>query len=228
VSASSPVVSLVVGGGVADRRLADAASLLLAYQEDEGTRYLNQVPITPPDRLVPEDLAVTILINSRVGYRAYKSVQDLGPALDLAALPRVALEETSALDRDEVARVVATVATWPGFAASVASKVLHKKRPQLVPILDNQAIFGAYMDARWPARASSQDSVWATDRIRDALDRITYDLARPENADAWTALHALEPARTRVELFDMVWWCHFRSIEPVPARAVAGTSEARG
>src|ERR1035437_4035320 len=72
-------VDLVIGGIVIERRLADPVALLRAYREDEGTRYLNQIPITPPDRMVPEDLAVTILINSRVGSRAYKSVQDLGP-----------------------------------------------------------------------------------------------------------------------------------------------------
>jgi hypothetical protein len=70
---------LLLGGSVVDRLLPSPAELLAAYREDEGTRYLNQVPITPGDRLLPEDLAVTLLINSQVGYRAYKSVQDLGP-----------------------------------------------------------------------------------------------------------------------------------------------------
>ena len=41
------------------------------------------------------------------------------------------------------------MAQWPGFAASVATKVLHKKRPGLIPVLDNQA-FGAYMNPNWP------------------------------------------------------------------------------
>jgi hypothetical protein len=34
--------------------------------------------------------------------------------------------------------------SWPGFGASVATKTLHKKRPALIPVLDNMAIFGAY------------------------------------------------------------------------------------
>jgi hypothetical protein len=41
---------------------------------------------------------------------------------------------------------VAAVARWSGFGTSTASKVLHTKRPALVPILDNQAIFGARGD----------------------------------------------------------------------------------
>jgi hypothetical protein len=48
---------LVVGGGVLDRQLAEPERLLLAYREDEGRRYLEQTPITPRDRIVPEDLA---------------------------------------------------------------------------------------------------------------------------------------------------------------------------
>jgi hypothetical protein len=139
-------MEIVLGGGVIDRRLTDAVALLRAYREDEGTRYLNQVPITPPDRLVPEDLAVRMLINSRVGLRAYKSVQDLGSTLDLSVLPTTPLEQTNAEQRGAVADLVAQVAHWPGFAASVASKVLHKKRAALVPLLDNSAIFGAYMN----------------------------------------------------------------------------------
>jgi len=207
-------VEIVLGGGVIDRHLEGAVALLRAYREDEGTRYLNQVPITPPDRLVPEDLAVTILINSRVTWRAYKSVQDLAPALDLGVLPATPLEGTSAAQRALVADVVAQVAHWPGFAASVASKVLHKKRAALVPLLDNSAIFGAYMNPVWPAVHSSADSVKDIGRIREALDSIWFDLTRPENTQVWSALSAQEPTRTRIELFDMVWWSHFRGVEP--------------
>lgn len=207
-------VDLVVGGGVVDRRLRNADELLLAYREDEGIRYLKHVPITPPDRLLPEDLAVTILINSRVGYRAWKSVADRGPSLDLAALPASPLEHTSPEDRDVVADVIAEVAGWPGLAASVATKVLHKKRPALIPILDNQAIFGSYMTSAWPRSRSSQDSVKDRRRIRDALERLAFDLTRTENARAWPALQSREPDRTLIELFDMTWWSHFRRIEP--------------
>ena len=42
-----------------------------------------------------------------------------------------------------MAAVIAHIANWPGFGASLATKVLHKRFPALIPILDNQAIFGA-------------------------------------------------------------------------------------
>jgi hypothetical protein len=215
------VVDLIVGAGHIDRRLPAAEQLLVAYRADDGLRYLDWRPSTDPDRLMPEDLAVTILINSRVGPAAFKSIQDHGAELDLATLPDMPLEEAPADLRGQVAHLISHVARWDGFAASVVTKVLHKKRPQLIPILDNQAIFGAYMNPQWPEKRSATDSVYAETRIREALEWIWTDLTRLDDTDAWAALSAIEPARSRIELFDMVWWEHFRRLEPVqPASPV--------
>ncbi len=119
--------------------------LVDSYRTDDGLRYLDYRPLTPPNRMVPEDLAVTILINSRVAGTAFKAVQDHGDEVPLDALPGCALEDSDDGERQAVCDVICTVIAWPGFAASVATKVLHKKRPALIPILDNEAIFGAYM-----------------------------------------------------------------------------------
>jgi hypothetical protein len=51
----------------------------------------------------------------------------------------------------------------------VATKVLHKRRPKLIPILDNEAIFGAYMNPKWPEKLASTDSVYAKARIARRL-----------------------------------------------------------
>ena len=208
-------MDLIVGAARLERILTDAEGLVTGYLTDDGLRYLDFVPTTPPDRLVPEDLAVTILINSRVAGKAFKSVQDFGPDLALSSLPTVPLQEASAEERRSVAALIATVASWPGFATSVATKVLHKKRPDLIPILDNEAIFGAYMNPRWPTERASQDSVYGEGRIREALDWIATDLSRSENQSTWLALERAYPTRTRTDLFDMAWWTHFRRIQPV-------------
>jgi hypothetical protein len=68
-------VDLVVGAGKLDRTLQDVEALVEAYRTDDGLRYLDYQPLTPSDRMVPEDLAVTILINSRVAGAAFKAVQ---------------------------------------------------------------------------------------------------------------------------------------------------------
>ena len=116
--------------------------------------------------------------------------------------------------------MIATLTSWSWIGASVATKTLHKKRPKLIPVLDNMAIFGAYMYPDWPEKPPLADTVKAATRIEEALDWIATDLTRAENLPTWLALHALEPRRSRIELFDMVWWMHFRKIEPVaPSRA---------
>jgi hypothetical protein len=208
-------MNLTFGSGRLVRVVEDAAALLVAYRDDSGTDYLNFEPITPQDSLLPEDLAVTILINSRVGPKAFQAVQHRAHELDLPSLPRVPLETSSDSDRDRIADVIAQMAAWPGFAASVATKVLHKKRPATVPLLDNQAIFGAYMNPGWPDHPSSTDSVYSHSRIREALEWVWTDLTVAENQGVWNHLATVEPARSRIELFDMVWWMHFRRLEPI-------------
>ena len=110
--------------------------------------------------------------------------------------------------------MIVAMAQWPGFAASVATKVLHKKRPGLIPVLDNQAIFGAYMNPNWPAQLARSDSVKDGEQILRALNLISYDLNREENRLAWDELRVIEPQRTTLQLFDSVWWMYFRTVQP--------------
>lgn len=128
----------------------------------------------------------------------------------------------------EVAKLIARVATWPWFQAAVATKLLHKKAPALIPVLDNQAIFGAYMAPDWPERlARGDNSVNDEARIRDALDWIHYDLNRAENRETWRLLQPEEPGATLIELFDMVWWQHFRKVQPILSRQKRQSRSAR-
>ncbi len=212
-------MDLILGAEHLNRILEDVEDLLVSYRTDDGLRYLDYKPSTDPNRLMPEDLAVTILINSRARASAFKSAQDKGADLLLETLPTVVLERTTPAERDQVADLIAEMACWDGLAASIATKILHKKRPKLIPILDNEAIFGAYMNPRWPARRASQESVYARSRIREALEWIATDLTRPENTTSWERLAELEPKRSRIELFDMVWWVHFRRVQSVSTRA---------
>jgi hypothetical protein len=207
--------NLRLGSGRSARVIADPAGHLRRYSEEEGRRYLAYQPITPSDEIRPEDLAVTLLINSQAGYRAFKSIEDRGPSMDLGTLAATPLEATTEAERAPVAAVIAEVASWPGFGASLATKVLHKKRPALIPILDNQAIFGAYLSPTWPEHRAAADSVRNQRRIAEALEAIAFDVRRPENSSIWPLLSAIEPGRTRIELFDMIWWVHFRDVQPV-------------
>jgi hypothetical protein len=205
-------MELIYGATELDRRVERVEHLVGDWREKErdwGQLYLEYEPVTPRDRLLVEDLAVTMLINSRVAAQAVTSVCRHGATLDLGALPDKALEETTNAERQDVAEVIGTMASWPWLGASVASKTLHKKRPALIPVLDNMAIFGAYMNPLWPENPGPADTVKAVPRIKKALDWIAVDVTRSENEPVWQRLHETDPERSRIEFFDMVWWMYF-------------------
>lgn len=102
---------------------------------------------------------------------------------DLAETSREPPEGSAEAECHQVADVLAQVAPWPGFAASVASKVLN---------------LGTYMNPSWAEQRSLTDSVYAVARIREAIDWIAFDLTRRENDQAWERLAGIEPGRTRV------------------------------
>jgi hypothetical protein len=123
-----------------------------------------------------------------------------GGSLDLASCPDKPLEDTTAEERQRLAELIGTMTSWPWVGASLATKTLHKKRPNLIPVLDNQAIFGAYMNPAWPEQRSLAETIKATGRINEALEWISSDLTRPENSESWAALAQQEPERTRIEI----------------------------
>jgi hypothetical protein len=95
-------VNLIYGAGRLDRRVEAVEELLQEWrvrEADWGQLYLEFKPATPPDVLLVEDLAVTMLINSRVAGQAAASVLRNGSSLDLGALPDKPLEETTADER---------------------------------------------------------------------------------------------------------------------------------
>ena len=109
-------MELIFGAGTIDRQVGDVEDLLREYhdmEKDLGLLYLDYEPVTPNDRVLVEDLAVTMLINSRVAARAATSVNAHGATLDLGSLPRKALEKTTAEEREIIVNVVGTVASWP-------------------------------------------------------------------------------------------------------------------
>ena len=111
-------------------------------REGLGPLSLDFKPSTPSDVLLVEDLGVTTLINSRVAGQAAASVYRYGKSLDLASVVDNPLELTTSDERDRLAELIGRMTSppWIGFGASLATKTLHKKRPHLIPILDNRAI----------------------------------------------------------------------------------------
>jgi hypothetical protein len=50
------------------------------------------------------------------------------------------------------------------------------------------------------------------------------DLTRRENQEVWPALAQIEPTHTRIQVFDTVWWIHFRQVQPVVRTSRASRS----
>ncbi len=152
--------------GPNDRRLTAVEDLLdrfLSDPSETGNDYLDYVPTSPPNRLVPEDLAVTLTMNSYASGATFRTlVRRSDEVADrLATLPATPLEESDAELRSAVIELVSCVGSWPYIKVSVATKLLHKKRPSLIPVLDNRAIFGALLWPQWqpPERVSRADSI---------------------------------------------------------------------
>jgi hypothetical protein len=215
-------VELILGGA-REHRLVDSEELLEAFRSDPGYPHYTHVPTTPTDTLVPEDLAVSLALNSNAKGVTFVSMMRRSAEANLALLPTNALAETTREEREHLANFLAAICRWPAFGASMATKVLHKKRRALIPVLDNAAIFGTYMNPDWPDSPATKskayvESVKDAASIREALDAIVRDLARPQNRPAWVELARLQSDRTLIEIFDMVWWVYFRRHEPVAPR----------
>jgi len=89
------------------------------------------------------------------------------------------------------------------------TKVLHKKRPQLIPIIDRHMVIG------WYYAGYSGPKKWGIDRMVEVTERIKEDMRR--NRDPLQELQKeLVKAGinlTRVRLFDVVLWEAYRGRE---------------
>jgi len=116
-------MNLVVGARHLDRTLDNAERLLGEFLEtDLGRDYYSYSPITPPDCLYPEDLGITLILNSLARSEAARSLMRSGSAIDLSVLPNKSLEDIDEAERKLVAELITKVANLPGIAASLASK----------------------------------------------------------------------------------------------------------
>src|SRR5438045_709101 len=92
-------VKIVVG----DRTILDPVGLLRDLRSDKalgytGYLYYDHQPATSGDSLVIEDLGVTVLLNSRAGWRAGKSLVERAGTLDLTSIENVPLEDATPPD----------------------------------------------------------------------------------------------------------------------------------
>lgn len=65
--------------------------------------------------------------------------------------------------------------------ARLATKLLHKKPPALISILDNQAISAAYVNNSWPEVPPGDETIKLEPRIVEGLGAIAADIGDGRN-----------------------------------------------
>ena len=206
------MAQLVLRSGLRVEDPAGVAARMLG----EEWHYYDGVPMGDWDRVEPMDVLATVSVNSFVtgAARVRQVHRGLAAACDdrLAGIPR----EAHLLDSDvaEVEGLLAAACEVPGVLVPVATKVLHRKRPHLIPMLDNVVLahYFGYLD-RPELVGRSQDKRRAASAARVALDAFRADLdqADPVLADIAGQL-AVEGTRvTAVRLLELLVWC---AVEP--------------
>jgi hypothetical protein len=129
--------------------LSNCRDRLLRFFPNEYA-YYDAIPTNDPNRIEPLDILVTVPMNSRVdtGEKVQKVHRGMAAACD-PLLPRIPVDaDILIFDPDlEVGESLLSAAiSVPGVLSAVATKVLHRKRRNYIPMLDSVVVL-FYLDA---------------------------------------------------------------------------------
>jgi uncharacterized protein DUF6308 len=181
----------------------------------DATGLYDQVA-TDPQRVALVDLAIPTLLGARVDFQALAEIE---PRQGLAGL-RARLDRAGTLLRElpldvdlwdwpgapDNARRLSELygaCALPGFGPSQVTKLLHRKRPRLLPIVDETCV--------WPAWSRIDPAVWTVDE----LVRITFAIgaALRRQAEAVLDLRRLAgetgpplAGLSTLRLYDLLTW----------------------
>lgn len=163
--------------------------LVQAFFEEEWP-YYDGIDDGAPNEIRPVDVIATLSVNSFLtSATRIRSVQrGLAASCDglLAKIPIDA--DLRSFPVETVVDLLQAACQTPYVLVPVATKVLHRKRRRLVPMLDN-VVIGYYLDAldRRDLLAATQDKKRAAAAARIPLGAFRLDLE-----DAWPQLTALK------------------------------------
>ena len=175
-------------------RVADAASRLLRFCAEEYI-YYDGLPTSDPNRVEPLDVLAAVSVNGFYGAHA-ALVRDVHRGLDTACHPLLAAIPAAADLADygpglEVVRALLDAAVRvPRVLVPVATKVLHRKRPNLVPMLDN-VVLAHYL-------GTTPDRLPAATQVKEKAADIAVEALRLFRTDLDAAFAAVEAARAFV------------------------------
>jgi len=159
-----------------------------------------------PDRLSDGDLLAPVLLNVKPSIRAYQGLVAKRQAIEerLRLLPHD-LDLADATD-DQVRDVaslyeVLDTSKIPGVQGTTLSKVLHRKRPRLVPLHDAK-IRAVYVGPDAPV-PFAEDRPWT--EYMAVLARAMRDDLRG-GTDAWSRMAGLADGLTPLRALDIMAW----------------------
>lgn len=214
-------------------RVSDAERRLLRYC-DEEYGYYDGIPSTDANQITPLDVLVTTAVNAfsiasaRRIREIHRGFQPL--AAQLADIPPDAdLARSDAAETETVRRLLHAAVVVPGVLVAVATKVLHRKRPSLIPMMDS-VIVGHYRNSsgeKWLA-AAWEDQRRAADAGIRVMELFRTDLqATKEQLDTLvTKLTDAGYPMTPVRALELLIWTetepqgNYRDVPPVSQAAV--------
>jgi hypothetical protein len=191
----------------------DPEELLLAYVEPDGAyafpAYDELVTNGAPE-LVDGDLLAPSLLDAHVDYARFVLLKRMLPALRerMAALPPTALEDTDDAGIAAVARCFEAL-DLPMFAGkgvrgTIVSKVLHRKRPDLIPLYDSR-IWTAYTATGAVPRATRRSWVEFMQLLCHSMQNdIRHNRREFEALQATAAEHGAR--LTLLRILDILVW----------------------
>lgn len=186
----------------------DAESKLLKFSEAEFA-YYDGIDDLSPDEITPVDVLVTYGVNSQI--RSASRVRDIHRGMiekcqPLLADLRVDLDLTDEYWQPQVVeKLLNEACSIRGVLMAVATKVLHRKRRALIPMLDS-VVLAHYLDKRDLGR--SQDKQRATSMGMKALWKFRTDLidASDALAEIRDALSKAGYLLTRLRILEILVW----------------------
>ena len=178
----------------------------LAFIQNDGSYQKYDEAFVPQDNvLTRSDVLISRKIIARTCDRVINDVlKKAGPInAALAGVPISANLEDNDPPWDALAKLYSTLVTIPQIRISRATKILHKKRPCLIPILDNEV--AKYLRSIEPSLTTDRiaEGLALTQSYKKELDRNVQSLkcVRKE-------LHKRGFELTEVRLLDILIWAH--------------------
>jgi hypothetical protein len=163
----------------------DAESKLLRFSNREYA-YYDGIPSTEPNRITPMDVMVTNAMNSNVNSAGKIRIVHLG--LDCAwrpilyKIPEEANLLDDSLEEELIKQLFTASCSVKHVLLPVATKVLHRKRRNLIPILD-YVVLKHYVGKSGVAKAQNKLNVpGIADVGIEALKKFRYDLRATQDS----------------------------------------------